>query len=189
MSARYANRPQNSAVSVPGAIGRNKSAASAVAVRRGSMTTKRGAALVFRSDHPLVQDRMAPRRIGADQHDEVGLVEVAVDARHRIGAESAPVACDRRRHAKPRVGIDIGRAEKTFHQLVGDVIILGQQLAGQIKRNRVRPVAVEDRAQSVRDLAQRRVPIGYRQRAVGLTQHGMQQALFERQGLAQRRSF
>jgi hypothetical protein len=145
--------------------------------------------LAFRSDHPLVQDRMAPRRIGADEHDEVGFVEVAVGARHGIGAESAPVAGDRRRHAKPRVGIDIGRAEKTFHQLVGDVIILGQQLAGQIKRNRVRPVAVEDRAQSVRDLAQRRVPIGYRQRAVGLTQHGMQQALFERQGLAQRRSF
>jgi hypothetical protein len=115
-----------------------------------------------------MQDRMAPCHIGADQHDEIGLVEVAVDTRHDVGAESAAMAGDRGRHAQPRVGVDIGRAEKALHQLVGDVIVLGE-LAGQIERDRLRPVAIENRAQTIGDLGQRRVPIGARERAAGLT--------------------
>jgi hypothetical protein len=56
------------------------------------------------------------------------------------------MAGDRGRHTEARVGVDVGRAEKAFHQLVGDVVILGEQLAGQIEGDRIRPVAIKDRA-------------------------------------------
>ena len=47
----------------------------------------------------------------------------------RIGTEGALVCRHRRGHAQPRIGVDISAADKALHQLVGDVIILGQQLA------------------------------------------------------------
>ena len=73
---------------------------------------------------------MAPRRIRADEHDQIGFIEVLIDARDYVGAEGATMTCDRRSHAQPRIGVDVGRAEEAFHQLVGDVIVLGEQLAG-----------------------------------------------------------
>ena len=92
-----------------------------------------GAARALVGDHALVQHRMAPGGVGADQNDEIGVVEILIGARHGVGAEGAAMAGDRRRHAQPRIGVDIGRADEALHQLVGDVIILGQQLAGQIE--------------------------------------------------------
>ncbi len=87
-----------------------------------------GAARLARGEDSLEQHRVAPGRVRADQNDEVGLVQVLVGAGHRIGTESADVSGDRRRHAEPRVCVDVRRADETLHQLVGDVIILGQQL-------------------------------------------------------------
>ena len=40
---------------------------------------------------------------------------------------------DRAGHAQAAVGVDIRAADKTFHQLVRYIIILGQQLAGDIE--------------------------------------------------------
>ena len=77
---------------------------------------------------------MAPRRVRANQQDQIGLIEILVIARHRVGPESALVAGDGGGHAEPRIGIDIGRADEAFHQLVGDVIVLGQQLTGNVER-------------------------------------------------------
>jgi hypothetical protein len=48
------------------------------------------------------------------------------------------------RHAQPRIGVDIGAADEALHQLVGDVIVLGQQLPGEIERDRVRARARDD---------------------------------------------
>ena len=61
---------------------------SAVAVRRGSMTTMR-APRCAAPLHALEQHRMAPGSIRADENDEIGLVEVLVAARHDVGAERA----------------------------------------------------------------------------------------------------
>ena len=60
------------------------------------------------------------------------------------------MAGDRRRHAQPRIGVDIGRADEALHQLVGDVVVLGEQLAREIERDRVRPVALDDALEAVR---------------------------------------
>ena len=69
------------------------------------------------------------------------------------------VAGDRRRHAQPRIGVDIGRADKALHQLVGDVIILGEQLAGEIEGDRVRSVRARRYARRlVGDAVERVVP-------------------------------
>ena len=80
---------------------------------------------------------MAPGEVRADQHDEIGLLEILVAAGHRVGAERALVAGDRRGHAQPRVGVDVGRADEALHQLVGDVVVLGQQLAGDVEGDAV----------------------------------------------------
>ena len=172
---------------MPGAIGRNRSASSAVAVRRGSITTMLGAALAPVLQHALEQHRMAPGGVGADQHDQVGLVEILVQPRHRVGAEGAAMAGDRRRHAEPRIGVDIRRADEALHQLVGDVIVLGEQLAREIERDRVRPVALDDAREALRDLIERRVPAGAHERAADQpAQHRMQQA--RRRARASRRA-
>ena len=117
-----------------------------------------GAALLLVGEHALVQHRMAPGRIGADQHQQVGLVEILVAAGHGIGAERAAVARDRRGHAEPRIGIDIGAADESLHQLVGDVVILGQQLAGEIERHRAGAIARDDVLEPVRDMVERIAP-------------------------------
>ena len=79
---------------------------------------------------------MAPGGVGADQHDQIGLLEILVAAGHDVLAEGADVPGDRRGHAQPRIGVDIGGADEALHQLVGDVVVLGQQLAGDVEGDR-----------------------------------------------------
>ncbi|MNR53681.1 hypothetical protein D3C85_1737320 [compost metagenome] len=43
-------------------------------------------------------------------------------------------------HAEARIGVDIRRTDEALHQLVGDVVIFGQQLTGDVEGNRVRPM-------------------------------------------------
>ena len=94
--------------------------------------------LLLRRRDALVEHRMAPGEVGADQHDEIGKFQILVGARHRVGAEGAPVAGHRRGHAEARIGVDVGRADEALHQLVGDVVVLGQQLARDVEGDRVR---------------------------------------------------
>jgi hypothetical protein len=131
---------------------------------------------------------MAPGGVRADEHDEVGLVEVGIHARHGIGAEGAAVAGNRGRHAQARVGVDVGRADEALHQLVGHVIILGEELAREIEGDRVRPVLRDDVPQTSRDAVESAVPTDAGKRAVSLPQHRMQQSSFGAKRLAERRS-
>ena len=102
---------------------------------------------------------MAPSRVGTDQHDQIGRVEILIAARHRVRPECTPMTGNGRRHAEPRVGIDVGRAEKAFHQFVGDVIVLGQQLPGEIERDRLGPVAFDDAVEPAGHAAERTRPV------------------------------
>ncbi len=126
---------------------------------------------------------MAPGRVGADQHDQVGLVEILVAARHRVGAEGPPVRRDRARHAQPRIGVDVRRADEALRELVGDVVILGQQLPREIEGDRVRPVLLGDRAQLAHDGVEGGVP-----RDPGAVDLRMEQPVLQRQRLAERRA-
>ena len=144
------------------------------------------AALLLVGEHALVQHRMAPGRVGADQHQKIGLVEIFIAARHRVGAERAAVAGDRRGHAQPRIGVDIGAADKTLHQLVGDVIILGQQLAGEIERDRAGTVARDDVLKAMRDMVERVAPGHPLHGPLAAADHRIEQAV--RRGRASRRA-
>ena len=88
----------------------------------------------------LVQHGMAPGEVGADEDHEVGSLEVLIGPGHRIGAEGATVAGDGGRHAQARIGVDVGRADEALHQLVRDVIVLGEELARDVEGDGVRPV-------------------------------------------------
>ena len=132
----------------------------------------------------LEKHRMAPGGIGADQHDEVGLLQILVAAGHGIGAEGARMSGDRRGHAQARIGVDIGGADETLHQLVGDVIVLGQKLAGDIERDRVGPVRGDGRGEGVGDRIERRVP-----GCTGAVDFRFQDAARQADRLAERRAF
>ena len=175
-------------MSVPGFRPRNRSASPAVSVRRGSITTMRAPRFCLVGDHALVQHRMAPRRVGADQHQEVGLVEIVIAARHGVGAEGAAVAGDRGSHAQPRIGIDIGAADEPLHQLVGDVIVFGEKLPGQIERHRVRTVALDDMGEAMRDMVERVAPGHPFHDALAAADHRMEQPVLMAQGFAERRT-
>ncbi|MNI50820.1 hypothetical protein D3C73_1055090 [compost metagenome] len=75
---------------------------------------------------PLVQHWMRPRGIRSHQHHQIATLDIFIAAGHHVGTQRPLIAGHRRRHAKPRVGIDIGRTDKTFHQLVGRVVIFRQ---------------------------------------------------------------
>ena len=144
------------------------------------------AALLLVGEHALVQHRMAPGRVGADQHQKIRLVEIFIAARHRVGAEGAAVARNGRGHAEPRIGVDIGAADKALHQLVGDVVILRQQLAGEIERDRARAVARDDVLEAVRDMVERVAPGHPLHGPLAAADHRIEQA--GRSGRASRRA-
>ena len=142
-----------------------------------------GAAALLGVGHAAEQDRVAPRGVGADQHDQVGLIEILVAARHRVGAKRPAVGRHGARHAQPRIGVDVGRADEALRELVGDVVILGEELPGEVEGNRFRAVFLGDRAELSHDRVEGRIPRDLR--AVDLR---VKQAVVQRQGLAKRRA-
>ena len=108
-------------------------------------------ALLARRHQALIEHRMAPGHVAADLNDEIGFFQILVAARHDILAEGAHMAGDRGRHAEPRIGVDIARADEALHQLVGDVIVFGQELAGDIEGDRIRPMRIADARELRRD--------------------------------------
>ncbi len=62
--------------------------------------------------------------IGTNNKQAISAVEVLITARHRVHAEAGFVARYRRRHAEPRVGVDMIGADKAFGQFVDDIIVL-----------------------------------------------------------------
>ena len=146
------------------------------------------AAPLFVGYHALKQNRMAPGGIGADQHQKIGLVEVFVDAGHGVGAERTTMAGHRGRHAQPRIRVDIGAADKALHQLVGNVIVFGQQLSGKIERDRIRAIARHDVGKAMRDMVERIGPGDLLHRAFAAADHGIEQSIFEAERFAERRT-
>ena len=112
-----------------------------------------------RGAQALEQHGMAPRGIGTGQHHQVGQIDVFVAARHGIAAERPLVAGDGRGHAQTRVGVDVGAADVALHELVGDVVILGEQLPRNIEGDRVRAVAFDHAAKALGNGVQRAVPV------------------------------
>ena len=136
--------PWNSATSVPGSIARCRSAISAVAVRRGSTTMIFSAGLrAFAASMRRNSTGCAHAAFEPAMKMQVGVVDVLVARRRRIGAQRRLVSGDRARHAQPRIGVDVVGADETLGELVEDVIVLGQQLARDIERDAVGTVRAD----------------------------------------------
>ena len=121
------------------------------------------------------EDRVAGGGVRAQQQEAVGERDVGVGRRRAVEAERAAVAGDRRGHAQPRVGVDVVRAEKALGELVDRVVVLGQQLAGDVERDGVGAVLVDDRAQPAGERAEHVLPgarLEARVAVVAVQRHG-----------------
>ena len=85
-------------------------------------------------------------------------IDVVVARRRRIAAQGRLVAGDRARHAKARVGVDVVGADQALRELVEDVVVLGEQLAGDVERDAVRAVLRDAARELVGSLLERCVP-------------------------------
>ncbi len=118
-----------------------------------------GAAALPGCKDALIQDRVAPCEVRADQNDQVRLFQIVIGAGHGVGAKGPLMPCDGRGHAQTRVGVDIGRADVPFHQLIGDVVVFGQQLPRDIESHTVRAVFGDGLLKPVGHQIQRTVPV------------------------------
>src|SRR6185369_17573513 len=91
-------------------------------------------------------------------------------------------------HAQPRIGVDIGAADETLHQLVGDVVILAQQLSGEIERHGSGTVTRDDMLEPMRNVVERIAPGDPLHRALAAADHRMEQTAGKPQGLSERRA-
>ena len=87
---------------------------------------------------PSVQHRMRIRHVAASKENGLRVLEIFVAGRRAIGAQRQLVGGDRRRHAQARIGVDIVGAHQALGELVEEIVIFGQQLAGYIECDRIR---------------------------------------------------
>ncbi len=132
-----------------------------------------GALLLTRA-HAPPHDRMTGGGVGAEHEQAVGLREVRVAGRRPVGAERAAVTGDRGGHAQARVRVDVVGAEEALEQLHGGVVVLRQQLAGEIEGDRVRTVRVAQRGDARGEVGDRLLPARRLPTMVGgrASQHG-----------------
>ena len=101
---------------------------------------------------------MRPGRVRAGDEHAVRLLEIVIAGGRRVGAQALLVAHHGGRHAQARIAVDVVGADQAARQLVERVIVLGQQLAGDVETDRVRPVFGADGRQLVGDARVGRVP-------------------------------
>ncbi len=136
--------------------------------------------LLARRRQPLQQHGMAPCRVGTHQHHQIRGIQVLITHRNHVLAEGTPVAGDGRGHAQARIGVDVRRADVALHELVGDVVILGQQLARHVERHGLRTVTLDATAEFPRDGGDGLIP-----RGAHAAQLRIQQAAVEGQRFAE----
>ena len=107
---------------------------------------------------PAEQHRVRPRGVRAGDEQAIGGVDVVVARRRRIGAQRLLVAGDRRRHAQPRIGVDVVGADQSLGQLVEGVIVFGEQLARHIERDAVGPMLFDGCGEARGEAVERVVP-------------------------------
>ena len=152
--------PWASVMSVPGWICRCRSAIAAVSVRRGSTTIHFCSGLRGRaSSSRRIRIGCAHADVAAGDEHRARVVEVFIAGRRRVGTERQLVARHRRAHAQSRVGVDVVGADQCTRELVEDVVVLGQQLAGQIQAHRVGAVVAHGACDASGHEVDRRAPL------------------------------
>jgi hypothetical protein len=104
------------------------------------------------------ENRVVLGDVGADQQDDVGLLQILVGAWRSVAAERALVAGYRGRHAERGVAVVVRRTDAELHQLAERVELLGDELARADHADRVRTVFLLHRPELRRHHLQRLVP-------------------------------
>lgn len=104
------------------------------------------------------QDRVGVRRVAAPEENVAGLFQVVVAAGRSVSAEGALVGGDGRGHAEPRVGVHVCGSKQALAELVGHVVVLGQELAGQVEGDGTGAAFVDGRPDPPRHVLDRRRP-------------------------------
>src|SRR5262245_15510803 len=81
---------------------------------------------------------MTLERVGTSYEKAVGMIDVLITAGRLVLAVNLNVPACGRGHAQPRVAVHVIGANAGLEQLVGGVRLLDQELAGAVKRDRVR---------------------------------------------------
>ena len=102
---------------------------------------------------------MRVRGIRACDENAFGFIDVFVARGRRIGAERCLVTRHGGRHAQPRIGIDVVGADQAFREFVEDVIVFGEQLAGNIERDTVGAMLADNRGELFRGDVQCVIPV------------------------------
>ena len=140
-----------------------------------------GAACVLQ---PAEQDRVRVSGVAAGDEHRLRVVQVVVAGGRRVGAERGLVAGHRAAHAQTRVGVEVVGADQALGQLVEDVVVLGEQLAGDVEADRVGAVLPHDGGKTVSGVVERVVPVdGLRRIAAVRAAHRPQQPRLQRHGL------
>ena len=87
----------------------------------------------------LKQRRMAFEGIRADDEDAIGMIDVFVASRRFVLAINLCVARRCRSHAQARIAVDVVGAKACLEEFVRRIGLFGDELAGAIERNRIRP--------------------------------------------------
>ena len=88
------------------------------------------------------------------------MVDVFIAGGRRVRAQRGLVAGHGGGHAKARVGINVVGAKQSLGELVEDVIVLGEQLSGNVESHGIGTMFADDCGEPVRGMAQRLVPAG-----------------------------
>src|SRR6266851_1894518 len=127
---------------------------------------------------------MAPSQIRAHQYDEVRQFQILVIRRHEVFAECSFMSRHRRRHAQPRIAVDVGRTDEPLHQLVGYIVVFGQELTRHIERHRIGTMLFYRTAEALCDRVERDIPLD-----ICTTHLRTQQTALQADGIAERTTF
>ena len=117
---------------------------------------------------PLPHDRVGDAQVGADEDDDVGLLEVGVGVRRRVEAEGLFVGNDRGGHALAGVAVAVHHPHAELCQRSKQRHLLGRYLPGRQEGHRFRAVPVDDGAESLDERGRRRLPANRSQPAAGV---------------------
>ena len=104
------------------------------------------------------QHRMRPGGIRPGDQQAVGMGDVLVGTRRRVGAQRGLVAGHGGAHAQARVGVDVVGADQSLGQLVEDVVVLRHELAADVKGDAVGAVLADGAGEFLRGMVERGVP-------------------------------
>ena len=104
-------------------------------------------------------DRVSDAQIAADQHDDVGFLEVLIRVRRSVEAKRLLVRHDGSRHALPRVAVAVQDAHAEFGKSTEQCHLLRGHLPGAQKRHGLRPVLLLDRFEFLSERTQGEVPL------------------------------